>query len=208
MCPVPSRQTWTSPSRHNEGIPKPKWVIYFLPSREKKKHFVPLFNSSSSSGSSGTMMVSSSGSSPAMDCIHFTVDKKTRFTVHRPGISSVRGQCHFYFQKGTFIEKIVKLLKGTKPKTRAKEAMKKVHSSQAWNFICERAMTFLLSKGHFQWKILESMGNFWRATKAKTRAKKAMACVKFQAWVQVVLNSNPLVSLARGPCSESSSLWQ
>ena len=43
---------------------------------------------------------------------------------------------------------------------------------QAWDFIFERARPFPFCKGHFHWKMLRSMANFWRGTKAKTRGQQ------------------------------------
>ena len=49
-----------------------------------------------------------------------------------------------------------------------------------WNFIFERARPFSFCKGHFYWKVLKSMGNFWRGTKAKTRGNggRAPRCLR------------------------------
>ena len=47
--------------------------------------------------------------------------------------------------------------------------VKLCHSmKQSWKFIFKRARGFFICKGHFHWKILKSMGSFWRGTKAKT----------------------------------------
>ena len=49
------------------------------------------------------------------------------------------------------------------------------HAGLEFHLWEERPFSFC--KGHFHWKIFKSKGNFWRGTKAKTRATEGMSFV-------------------------------
>ena len=58
-----------------------------------------------------------------------------------------------------------------------------------------KGRSFPFCKGHFHWKILESMANFRRGTKSKTRATEAMSSVdsmdfqsEFNALTNITVN--------------------
>ena len=59
-----------------------------------------------------------------------------------------RRQSHFVFEKNVPLLVWAELQEGD--------------LRQAWIFISERARPFSFRKGQFHWKILKSMGNFWR----------------------------------------------
>ena len=77
-------------------------------------------------------------------------------------------------------------------------------NNQVRNFIFQRARPFVFCQGHFHWKMLKSMGNFWRGTKAKTWASEAMTSLKFQARTITLLTLHSLVLLYLSFHSQSS----